>query len=113
MASYNSKLNDCYTLVSASFQPKGGHFGRRHGWLDHIPPFSGSHSITSTCQYVVPVGSSKRAGIQSHQLLQCQKTGNQTCSCFLCNEDLLKLQVTYYLSYLDVKWFRTKDDIQL
>ncbi|XP_053379689.1 BLOC-2 complex member HPS3-like isoform X2 [Mercenaria mercenaria] len=70
--------------------PSGsGHFGRRHSWLDNIPPFSGAKSITSTCKYVVPA-SSRRAGVQP-QLLQCHKI-KETCSCFLCNEDLLKLQ---------------------
>lgn len=71
--------------------PSGtGHFGRRHGWLDNLPPFSGARSITSTCRYVVPVGA-RRAGIHPQQLLQCHKI-EETCSCFLCNEDLLKLQ---------------------
>ncbi|WAR05374.1 hypothetical protein MAR_020743 [Mya arenaria] len=72
--------------------PKGGHFGRRHGWLDQLPPFSGTQSITTTCQYVVPSSESRRAGKQSQQWLQCQKTDNVTCSCFMCNEDLLKIQ---------------------
>ncbi|KAH3868314.1 BLOC-2 complex member HPS3-like isoform X2 [Dreissena polymorpha] len=70
--------------------PSGGHFGRRHHWLDQLPPFSGFRSITSTCSYVVPMDS-RRAGKQAQHLLQCQKT-DKMCTCFLCNEDLLKLQ---------------------
>ena len=73
------------------FQPSGsGHFSRRHLWLDDLPPFTGTQSIQKTCRYLVHAG--HKAGIQTHQLLQCHKT-DDVCTCFLCNEDLLKLQV--------------------
>ena len=76
-----------------SLQPHGtGYFGRRHLWLDDMPPFAGSRSIQKTCRYLVPAG--HKTGKQPHQLLQCQKA-NVVCTCFMCNEDLLKLQVTH------------------
>ena len=76
-----------------NLQPHGtGYFGRRHLWLDDMPPFTGTQSIQKTCRYLLPSG--HKAGIQSHQLLQCQKS-EAVCTCFMCNENLLKLQVTF------------------
>ena len=78
-------------LFEKNLQPHGtGHYGRRHLWLDDMPPFTGTQSIQKTCRYLVPAG--HKAGIQSHQLLQCQKS-DAVCTCFMCNENLLKLQV--------------------
>ncbi|KAL3842250.1 hypothetical protein ACJMK2_020284 [Sinanodonta woodiana] len=75
--------------------PSGnGHFGRRPGWLDFLPPFSGPQSISQPCHFVLIPSGGRRPGIQTKQLqvLECQRSAHNLCPCLLCNEDLLKLQ---------------------
>ncbi|KAJ8320525.1 hypothetical protein KUTeg_002112, partial [Tegillarca granosa] len=78
--------------------PKGdGHFAKRPNWLNFVPPFSGPDSIKSPCQYTVTGPS---VGRRSSPVVTKQKL-KDVCPCFLCNEDLLKLQSL--LCYKDIQ----------
>lgn len=87
-----------FTSPSQNILPKGdGHFAKRPNWLNFVPPFSGPDSIKSPCQYTVTGPS---VGRRSSPVVTKQKL-KDVCPCFLCNEDLLKLQSL--LCYKDIQ----------
>ncbi|KAL5015482.1 hypothetical protein ScPMuIL_009752 [Solemya velum] len=72
-----------------------GHFGHRYSWLDHVPPFHGAKSIQQPCIHLTPNPSSfPRVGIFKGSPPTASKHGKprESCSCYLCNEDLIRFQ---------------------
>ncbi|XP_064643834.1 BLOC-2 complex member HPS3-like isoform X2 [Lineus longissimus] len=70
---------------SHSHLPKGnGHFGKRHLWLNELPPFTGPDCISRPCLYL-------RSSVRSSSPPKPSSSA-ETCTCCCCNEDLLKLQ---------------------
>ncbi|CAH1774216.1 unnamed protein product [Owenia fusiformis] len=82
--------------VSHTHIPRGrGHFAKRFGWLDDLPPFQGANMRQRPCLYLNKPTDINRAPSSD------QGDGYGTCPCCCCNEDLLKLQSLLCSSHTD------------
>ncbi|KAK3082722.1 hypothetical protein FSP39_003491 [Pinctada imbricata] len=81
-----------------------GHFGQRYSWLNDLPPFNGVASIKQPCAFMPassPTTSRRNQGSRSKdtqvKVNEVKDTHNsalqqRTCTCYQCNEELIKLQ---------------------
>lgn len=71
-----------------------GYFGSRFSWLDDLPPFKGVFSVRQPCLYLR--SSSPTTARKTHMAAPTPTVSKHgTCSCALCHEDLVKLQVQH------------------
>lgn len=71
-----------------------GYFGSRFSWLDDLPPFKGVFSVRQPCLYLR--SSSPTTARKTHMAVPTPTLSKHgTCSCALCHEDLVKLQVQH------------------
>ena len=81
-------------LFLTFFQQKtSGYFGQRFSWLDDLPPFTGVFSLRQPCLYVH--SSSPSTVRKNHMTGPPPPTATRQgdCTCSLCHQDLIKLQV--------------------
>ena len=64
------------------------YFGKRHSWLNKIPPFSPEEGIQRRCLYLAPNATTGKNTVS----VRPNKTGSLVCRCAYCNASLLKLQ---------------------
>ncbi|BFZ23475.1 hypothetical protein BsWGS_26514 [Bradybaena similaris] len=71
-----------------------GHFAPRFAWLDYLPPFQGPSKMARACQRLevkhIPGPGSRNVSLPVTMVTK--QAHKERCQCFVCNENLLKLQ---------------------